>query len=200
MIWRGAAVPSLLAGLAAGAWPALAAGEHGQATNIFDADIGNFVVTLVIFGLVVYILGKFAWQPLLNVLNEREATIRQTLEAARQEREQARRLLAEYEQRLEQARQEADAIVEEGRRDAEALARRLQDEAREQAQQTLERARREIRLAAAAAVHELYEHVADLAVQIAGQVIRKELAPQDHAELVAESLAQMKAHRPAGRN
>lgn len=177
--------------------PALAA-EQGGETDIFNADIGNFVFTLVIFALVIGILGKFAWKPLLTVLNDREKTIRESLESARRERADAQKLLADYQAQLDKAREEATAVVEEGRRDAEVVRRRLQEEARQQAQETLARARREIQLATDTAVKELYDRTAELSVQVAGGIIRKELSPADHGRLVADALEEMKDSGPAG--
>jgi len=173
---------------------ALAAEEaHGTETNIFNADIGNFIFTLVIFGLVVWILSRTLWKPLLNVLNEREKTIRESLEAARREREEAARLLAEYQGRLERAHAEAAALVEEGRRDAEATRQRILAQAQQETRDMAARARREIRLATDAAIKEIYDHVAELAVEVAGRVLRKQLTPADHARLIEESVAEIRA-------
>ena len=166
--------------------------EHGDETNIFNADIGNFVFTLIIFGLVIVVLGKVAWRPLLKVLHERERTIRESLESAREEREQAERLLDEYKAQLDQARVEATAIVDEGRRDAEVVRQRILEEGRQQGAELLERARREIQLATDTAVKELYDQTAELSVKVAAGIIRKELSPKDHQELVAESLEEIK--------
>ena len=106
------------------------AAEGGGDRDIFNADIGNFIFTLIVFIVVVGILGKFAWKPLLTVLNEREKTIRESLESARHERAEAEKLLAEYKAQLERAREEATTIVDEGRRDAEVVRQRLQEEGR----------------------------------------------------------------------
>lgn len=188
----------ILGGAAVGLGAAVALGAeeaHTEAPLIdihSGAIIGNALVTLVIFALVIVILGRFAWRPLLNVLKEREDTIRRSLETAQQEREQAERLLADYQRQLDEARQEATKIVDEGRRDAEALQRRLHDEAVAQAQQLTERARREIRLATDTAVKELYDRTAEVAVQVAGQILNKEISVEQHRQLVADSLAQMR--------
>lgn len=179
--------------------PALAA-EHGDETNIFNADIGNFIFTLIIFGLVIVVLGKFAWRPLLKVLHERERSIRESLESARDERERAEKLLADYKAQLDQARVEATAIVEEGRRDADVVRRRILEEGREQGAELLERARREIQLATDTAIKELYDQTADLSVKVAAGIIRKELSPEDHQQLVAESLDEMKKSGKVGLN
>jgi len=188
----------VLGGVAIGLAAAMAWGAeegHAEAPLISmqpGAIIGNALVTFVIFVLVIVILGRFAWRPLLNVLKEREETIRRSLEMAQQEREQAERLLADYQRQLDQARQEASKIVDEGRRDAEAVSRRLQDEARTQAEQLTERARREIRLATDTAVKELYNRTADVAVQVASQILHKEISADQHRQLVADSLAEMR--------
>ena len=175
------------------ALPVAAAEEVPEQPDIFAGTIGNAVITLVVFGLVIVVLGKYAWPPILHALNEREARIRAALENAQREREEADRLLAEYERKIEAARQEAAAIVEAGRRNAEEVARRIQEQARRDGAQMVERARREIQLAADAAKHEVYDLAAELAVEVAGRIIRKELAPGDHRALVAESLSEMRA-------
>lgn len=193
-------IAGLVSGLAAAGAPLSPALAAGAETNIFNADVGNFVFTLVIFGLVVVVLGKFAWRPLLKVLNEREKTIRTALETARSEREAARRLLAEYQAQLDRARAEATAIVEEGRRDAEVVRRRAQEETRQEAAAMLARAQREIRLATDAAVKELYDHTADLAVHVAARVLRKQLSKDEHRQLVRESLAEIESAGPGSRN
>src|SRR5690349_554526 len=128
--------------------PALAQ-EHGgepAANNPFAGDIGNALWTLVIFGLVVVVLGKFAWGPLLKGLQAREEFIRELLEKARIERETAEIRLREYEERLASARAEATAIVEEGRRDADAVKRRIEEDAKREADKAIERAKREIQI------------------------------------------------------
>jgi F-type H+-transporting ATPase subunit b len=166
---------------------------HGQQPDIFAGTIGNSIVTLVIFALVVFILGKYAWPLILHGLNEREKRIRESLEDARREREEAERVLEKYTRQIEQARTEASQIVDAGRRNAQEVGRRVQEEARQEAAQMVERAKREIQLAADAAKKEVYDLTAELAVDVAGRIIRKKLSPQEHTELVEESLARMRA-------
>ena len=183
-----------LLGALLGAVATVLAAEEGHAEpSIFAGSLGNSIVTLIIFGSVIYILGRLAWKPLLTVLNEREKMIRESLESARKERQDAEQLLADYKAQLEKGRAEASAIVEEGRRDADVVRRRLHEEARAEADALLDRARREIRLATDAAVKELYDQTAELSVQVAAGVIGKELSEDDHHRLLAESLEQMKS-------
>ena len=165
---------------------------HGEQPSLFAGSLGNSIVTLIIFGLVVFILGKFAWPHLMHVLAEREQTIRESLEDAKREREQAEVLLEKYRQQIEQARVEASEIVDGGRRNAEEVGRRVQEEARREAGQMVERAKREIQLAADAAKKDVYDLTAELAVDVARRIVRKELSPEDHKDLVAESLERMR--------
>lgn len=181
-------VPLILLALAA---PALAAEpEHGGggASNPFAGDFGNALWTLIIFGLVLFVLGKFAWGPILNTLQARETFIRESLENAKRDRDEAEARLREYEERLAQARAEATAIVDEGRRDAIAVKQRIEEDAQREADKRLERAKREIQIATETATKELYLLSARLATEMAGKVIGRELTPQDHERLIAESL------------
>lgn len=186
------------------AWLALAVpamaqeAEHAAGgNNLFAGDVGNAVWTLVIFGLVVFVLGKFAWGPILNTLQTREAFIREALETAKHERETAEARLREYEARLAAARGEASAIVDEGRRDAEVVKHRIEADAKRESDKMIERARREIQIATDTATKELYTLSAKLATQVAAQILDRELTAQDHQRLIAEGI---KGIDGAGRN
>jgi len=182
---------ALLALLAvAAAAPAMAASTEGEA-NIFAGDLGNVLWTLLIFGLVLFILGKYAWGPLLDVLQKREDFILSSLEEARRDRIEAEARLREYEQRLREARAEATAIVEEGRRDAEVLRGRIEHEAREEAEKIRARTLRDIGIARETALKELYEVGGKLATSIAAQIVERELRAEDHQKLIDNAIAEM---------
>lgn len=178
--------------------PALAAeAEGGEAPSLFAGDLGNSVWTLLIFVVVLVVLGKFAWGPILKSLQARESFILESLEKAKRQGEEAELRRREYEDRLAQARTEASAIVDEGRRDAEVLKVRILEEARAEAEKERERTRREIRIATDTATKELYTLASRLATDMAGRIIGRELAPQDHERLIAESIAELNAAPPA---
>jgi F-type H+-transporting ATPase subunit b len=176
--------------LAMPAIPALAAeAEHGgEAPSLFAGDLGNSFWTLLIFVVVLVVLGKFAWGPILNTLQARESFIHEALAAAKRDRDEAEARLREYEARLAQARAEATAIVEEGRRDAIVVKQRIEEDAQREADKRLERAKREIQIATETATKELYLLSARLATDMAGKMIGRELTPQDHERPIAESL------------
>lgn len=170
------------------------AASEGQ-DNLFAGDLGNMIWTLVIFLLVIFVLGKFAWGPILDALRGREEFIRSALEQAKSDRKKAEATLKEYEDRLNAARAEATALVEEGRRDAAEVRRRIEDEAQQEASKIIARARKEIALATEGAVQELYRQSASLATDMAARVLRRELTAQDHERLIADSLAELDSLR-----
>jgi F-type H+-transporting ATPase subunit b len=177
--------------LAGAAWATEPAHEGGGDVSLFAGDLGNAVWTVVIFLLVVFVLGRYAWGPLLSALQRREEFIRDSLQRAKSDREAAEARLAEYEARLVGARQEASAIVEEGRRDGEVVKARLEGEARAEADRLIERAKREIDLARASAVRDLYERSASMATAIAERILRREVRPADHERLIAETIDEL---------
>jgi F-type H+-transporting ATPase subunit b len=182
----------LIAGLAALslAAPALAAEAEGGLTP-FAGDFGDVLWTLLVFGLVVFVLGRYAWKPILGGLQARERFIRESLEEARRDRTEAEARLKEYGDRLDRARSEATAIVEEARRDADAVKRRIEADAAAEANRTIERARREIGLAKEGAVQELYAVAARLTTEVAGKILRREISAQDHERLIRESIERL---------
>ena len=174
----------------AGALVALpaAAAEGAEPGGVLAGNVGNALWTLVIFGLVVFVLGKFAWKPILGGLQQREQFIRASLEQAKKDREEAEARLKEYVDKLNSARAEATAIVEEARRDAEVVRRRIEEEGRAESSAIVERARREVTIAAETAKKELYEVSARLATELAGRLLGREIQAGDHERLIRESI------------
>ena len=173
------------------ALPALAAGGGDGESNIFAGDIGNVFWTLVTFGLVLFVLGKFVWGPLTDMIQKREDFIRESLDQAKSDRESAEARLAELEKRLNDARAEATAIVDEGRRDAEVVRQKIEADAKAEAEKMVERAKREIGIARETAVKELYELSGNLAAEIAGRIVGRELQAKDHENLISEALDEL---------
>lgn len=178
--------------------PVFAAGEEhaAEGPNLFSGDLGNIFWSLLTFGLVIGVLGKFAWGPILGALQKREDFIRDSLAQAKADREASEARLKEYEQKLVAARAEASAIVEEGRRNAEVVKQRIQQEARTESDAMIDRAKREIELARDTAIKDLYSLTADLATDVAGRIIGKELDAAGHERLVAEAVESMSRLEP----
>jgi F-type H+-transporting ATPase subunit b len=177
-----------------------AAGSEGAAPNLFGGDLGNIFWSLSIFLLVLFVLGKFAWKPLLTGLQRREKFIRDSLTSAKRDREEAEARLKELMEKLDKARHEAGAIVDEGRRAGEAVKRRMEEEARRNGEAMIERAKREIGIARDTALRDLHEESAKLAMDMAGAVLKRQLTPEDHRRLVGEALARIKEQGRDSRN
>ncbi|MCO6437015.1 MAG: F0F1 ATP synthase subunit B [Phycisphaerae bacterium] len=169
---------------------AVAAEGEGQG-NLFAGDLGNAIWTLLIFGLVVFVLGRFVWPAILGGLRKREEFILQSLQQAKKDRQEAEARLKEYAEKLDAARAEASGIVDEGRRDAEVVKRQIEENARKEAEAIVTRARREISIATESAVKELYELSGKLATELASRIIRKELDPKEHERLIADSIREL---------
>lgn len=175
---------ALCGAFAAGA----ALASEGANRGVFAGDVGNALWTLVIFGLVVFVLGKFAWKPILKGLNDREAFIRASLEQAKKDRDEAELRLKEYNEKLVHARKEATEIVEEARRDADTVKQKIEESGRAEAAAMIDRAKREIAIATDSAKKELYTLSADLAARVAGKLLPRELNDADHERLLREAL------------
>jgi F-type H+-transporting ATPase subunit b len=163
-------------------------GHGGGGSSPFAGDLGNAIWTLVIFGLVLFVLGKFVWPQILSALQKREEFIFESLASAKKDRESAAAQLKEYERKLEESRAEASAIVEEARRDATVVTQRELQKANEEAETLLARAKRDISVARDTAVKELYTLSANLATDVAGRIIKKELNAAEHETLVQDAI------------
>lgn len=190
--------------LMAAAVPAMAAeaaeGHAEGPPNLFAGDLGNVVWTVAIFVLVLVVLGKFAWGPLLNALQARESFIHDALARAKRDRDEAEARLREYEERLASARAEATAIVDEGRRDAEVVKRKIEEAAKVEADKMIDRARREVHLATVTATRELYDLSAKLATDLAARVLGREITAKDHERLISEAIDGIESGSGAGPN
>jgi F-type H+-transporting ATPase subunit b len=157
---------------------------HGEN---FPGDMALW--TGVVFVVVLLILWKMAWRPIADGLTKRERQIADQIAQAERSNEEARRLLAEYEQKLADSRDEVRGIVEQGRRDAERLGHELIDKAKGEATAERDRAVQQIEAATAGALKELAERSATLAVDLAGKIVGSRLNPKDHTRLIEEAVA-----------
>ncbi len=158
---------------------------------MFDINPGLMVWTVITFVLLAIVLGKYAWKPLLQALNEREGKIRDSLDQAEKARSEAAELLKQNEKNLARAEEEYQKIIREGK----ALAEKLKDEivvkAQQQAQRQLQQAKDEIQRDIDAAKQQLRNEVADLAIQAAGKILDETLDAQKHKKVVDNVLNQL---------
>ena len=147
------------------------------------------VWTLVVFLVVLAILWRFAWGPISQGLAKREQEITGQIAEAHRSNDQAKQLLAEYEKKLADSKDEVRGLLEEGRRRAEQLGREMLERAKQDAAGERQRALEQIESATAGALKELAERSAALAVELAGRIVRARLDPRDHVRLVEEAVA-----------
>lgn len=174
------------------AMPAYAAGD---AKGLIIPAPAAIFSAIVVFVLVLIVLWKAAWGPILAGLKRREETIQKALDDAKEASEEAKRLIAEYEARLDKAKEEAQAIADEARNDAEDIKSRIMSEAKAEADASIERAKREIDQMAHKAWDHLVKDAAKLATDAATKIIDHKLDETGHAEIVAGVVAEFAASR-----
>ena len=170
----------------------LAVAQEGEAAATpFTINGGLMIWTLVIFGILMFILAKTAWPAILKQVEEREAKIRQQLEDAAKANAEAQRLLAEYQSQLAKARAEAQDLLAQGRLAGEKLREELVAKGRVEQEELLDRARREIALERDRAVAELRREAVELSIAAASKVIERNLDTDADRKLVQDYLSSL---------
>jgi len=159
--------------------------------TLLNVNTGLLIWTIITFLLVLYILSKVAWKPLLSGLEGREQRIREEVERAENARKEAEELLAKHKENLANAEQEARRIIDEGRQTAEKIKDDIIREAREDAQRVVEQAQDDIRREKNTALNQLRSEIADLAVKAAEKVINASLDDEKHRKLVNDFIDQL---------
>jgi F-type H+-transporting ATPase subunit b len=162
---------------------------HGEGPNPLAVDPDLAIWTGVVFLLLFFILSWFAWPQIAAAVDERERRIADNIRAAEQKHEDAKRLLTEHEAKLAAAAGEVRALLDEARRDAEHTKSSIVADARKAAEDEKVRALRDIERAKDGAIHELAIASANVAVDLAGKVIRDKLTPEQNNQLIRDALA-----------
>jgi F-type H+-transporting ATPase subunit b len=149
---------------------------------------GTLIAQLLIFLVMLGVLYRFAWGPLLKILNERRTRIAQGVEATQKAMQELEAAEKERQAKLEETRREAQAILDRIAKQAEDLRKELEAKAREQAEALIAKARAEISQEREKAVQDLRLQVADLAVLAAGRIIGESLDPKKHRELIERAI------------
>jgi F-type H+-transporting ATPase subunit b len=158
---------------------------------LLEPNWGTLFWTALTFIILLTILKKMAWQPILQTLGERERRIREALEKAEATQKETEAAMAQHQANLEAAKREAQDLLAKSRKTAEATKEEILQKAQTEANNLLERAKREITLEREKAVEEIKKQTAELSVQIASKLIGKSLSKDDHKQLIEESLKKM---------
>jgi len=167
------------------------AGGHGEKPPLLSFDPGAAVWSIIVFAILMLVLRTFAWKPILEGLQQREKFIHDSIEDAKRHQREAEETLRRYTEQINRAREEATAIVEEGRRDAEAVRKRMNDEARAESHALVERAKRDLAIARDDAIKSLYRQSVELSTQMAAKLVKRQLTPQDQQALIDEALTEI---------
>ncbi|WP_028888274.1 F0F1 ATP synthase subunit B [Tenacibaculum ovolyticum] len=153
-----------------------------------DFSIGLFVMQAVILLILIFLMMKFAWKPILSSLNDREEGIQNALDQAENARKEMQNLQADNDRLLKEAREERDAMMKDARDIKENILAEAKEEAQEQTTLMIENAKATIKQEQQAAIAELKKNVADLSIDIAQQLVRKELASSDEQLKLVEGM------------
>jgi F-type H+-transporting ATPase subunit b len=181
----------VLASTASMSYGAEGNGDPERTPALLSFDIGSAVCNIAIFLGVFAILAKFVWPVILDGLQARENKIHEDLEAAQNANAEAKTLLADYQAKLDDIASQVQSTLAEARKDGEATGQRIVDEAKAEAERQRDRALADIETAKKVALSELAGQTSDMAINVARQVVGRELKADDHAELIRQSLGRL---------
>ena len=158
-------------------------------------DPGLFFWTIITFLVLVALLTKFAWKPLLQALDARQESIRKSLDDAQTAKRELERLQQESAQIIRKAHAEAESIVSRSWSDGEKLREEMKQKARAEADAIMKESRRQIELETSRALRQIRNEVADLSITIASKLIQRNVSREDNNRLVEETLRQIESSR-----
>jgi F-type H+-transporting ATPase subunit b len=185
-VWSGCGALAL--GLAL---PSSLSAQEGGWNTLFSVDLGLMFWTIMTFGFLLFVLGRYAWKPMLGALDARERGIQEAIDEANRQREEAQRLMAEHREQLADARRQAQQMMGEGREAADRLRKELEQKARDESASILEAARREIARERDAAVEAVRREAVDVALAAASRILAERLDGQRDRQLVESFIDQL---------
>jgi F-type H+-transporting ATPase subunit b len=162
---------------------------------LVQLDPGLFIWTIVTFLVLLGLLAKFAWRPLLDALETRQNAIKKSLDDAQQATKELERLNLESAQIISRARVDAETIVSQSRADGERLREEIKQKARAEADHIVKNAERQIQLETSRALEQIRREAVDLSVMIASKIIQRNLSKEDNERLIDEALKQVETRR-----
>jgi F-type H+-transporting ATPase subunit b len=154
-------------------------------------DPGLFIWTILTFLVLLGLLAKFAWRPLLEALDSRQMGIRKALDDAQLAKQELERLEQESAQIVRKARADAEAILAQSRTDGERLREEIRQKAKAEAEGIMRNAERQIQLETGRALQQIRAEAVDLSVSIASKIIQRNISKEDNERLIADALKQV---------
>lgn len=156
--------------------------------ELIKPSIGLIFWMSVSFFTLLFILRKFAWKPILNMLDEREQNIAEALNTAKKAREEMASLKADNERLLHEARLERDRMLKEARDTRDAIIAESKEKAQQEANKIMAQTRETIRTEKNAAITELKNQVASMSIEIAGKILRTELSNDEKQKALVQDM------------
>lgn len=163
----------------------------GGGGGLYDMNTGLSVWTLLVFGILVFILSKYAWGPILQAVEAREKGIQSALDEAAARQDEAAKLLAQHKEQMADARRQASELIAEGKAAGETVRKDIEEKARAEAQGIIERARAEIGRERDLAIQELRKESVELALAAASRLMQENLDQAKDRQLVERYLSEM---------
>jgi F-type H+-transporting ATPase subunit b len=167
------------------------AGEHAESPNVFALSANVSFWTLIIFLILMGVLAKFAFPPILGYAAAREKRIQDTLDEARRNREEADRLLEQQRQEIAQARLEAQQLIAEGRTGAEKLRAELLNKARAEQEELVARAKADIESERIKAVESVRTEAVEIALAAASKLVEQRLDSENDRRIVNQFISRL---------
>jgi F-type H+-transporting ATPase subunit b len=164
---------------------------------LVQPDPGLYIWTIATFLILLWLLAKFAWRPLLAALEQRQETIRKSLDDAQQAKQDLERLNAESRKILAEARVQAEHILSQTRTDASRLRDELKEKAQSEAAGVIKNAERQIEMETQRALQQIRNEAVDISVAIASKVLERNVTKEDNERLIEETFKQIEARRPS---
>ena len=161
------------------------------ASPLIDPVPGLMIWTLICFAITFYVLKRFAFGPIQNMIDQRRQRIRESVEEAERARTEARQLLEEHRALIGQAKSEAGEILADARKTAESQRERAKEEIETDRQRRLEDTRRQIEAETARALQQIRAEVADLTLIATEKVTGKVLDRDDHRKLIEDAIGEL---------
>lgn len=149
---------------------------------------GTIFWMLIIFGIVLFVLRKFAWKPILNALKDREESIANALNSAEEAKKEVAGLKADNDRIIAEARQEKNIILKEAKEIKDKIIAEAKEKAMQETAKSIEIAHRQIQSEKTAAINDIKKQVAELSVMIAEKVLKKELSNKGEQEKMVDGL------------
>ena len=165
---------------------------------LVQPDPGLFIWTIITFLVLLGLLAKFAWRPLLQTLESRQELIRKSLDDAQQAKADLERLQRESAEIIRQAHLNAESIIVKGRSDAERLGEEMRQKARDEANGIIRNAERQIQIETRRAMQDIRNEAVDLSVAIASKLLERHVSKDDNKRLIDDTLKQIEAGKSVG--